>query len=77
MHCIGGFVFTYFYGLPRTTGDIDYYAAIPANLNLDEVAGQGSPLHAKQGSVQTKCATVYRTVVVHWELGTDHRSACK
>ncbi len=49
LHCIGGFVFTYFYGLPRTTGDIDYYAAIPANLNLDDVAGQGSPLHTKHG----------------------------
>jgi len=49
LHCIGGFVFTYFYGLPRTTGDIDYYTAIPANLNLDDVAGQGSPLHAKYG----------------------------
>jgi len=32
LHCIVGFVFTYFYGLPRTTGDIDYYTAIPANL---------------------------------------------
>jgi len=50
LHCIGGFVFTYFYGLPRTTGDIDYYTAIPANFNLEEVAGgQGSPLHAKHG----------------------------
>lgn len=49
LHCIGGFVFTHFYGLPRTTGDIDYYTAIPANLNLDEVAGQGSPLHTKHG----------------------------
>ena len=49
LHCIGGFVFALFYGLPRTTGDIDYYAAIPANLNLDEVAGQGSPLHTKHG----------------------------
>ena len=49
LHCIGGFVFAHFYGLPRTTGDIDYYAAIPANLNLDEVAGQGSPLHTKHG----------------------------
>ena len=49
LHCIGGFVFAYFYGLPRTTGDIDYYTAIPANLNLDDVAGQGSPLHAKYG----------------------------
>ena len=44
LHCIGGFVFTHFYGLPRTTGDIDYYTAIPANLNLDDVAGRGSQL---------------------------------
>jgi hypothetical protein len=49
LHCIGGFVFTHFYGLPRTTGDIDYYTAIPANFNLDEVAGQGSSLHTKHG----------------------------
>jgi hypothetical protein len=49
LHCIGGFVFTYFYGLPRTTADIDYYTAIPANLNLDEVAGRGSPLRTKHG----------------------------
>jgi len=36
LHCIGGFVLVHFYGLPRTTGDIDYYSAVPANLNLDE-----------------------------------------
>ncbi len=47
LHCIGGFVLTFFYGLPRTTGDIDYFTAVPANLNLDEVAGQDSPLHKK------------------------------
>jgi hypothetical protein len=23
LHCIGGFVICYFYGLPRVTGDID------------------------------------------------------
>jgi hypothetical protein len=33
LHCIGGFALTFFYGLPRTTGDIDYFAAVPANLN--------------------------------------------
>jgi len=49
LHCIGGVVLVYFYGLPRTTGDIDYYSAVPANLNLREVAGQGSPLHKKYG----------------------------
>ena len=47
LHCIGGFVLTFYYGLPRTTGDIDYFAAVPANLNLDEIAGQDSPLHKK------------------------------
>jgi Nucleotidyltransferase of unknown function (DUF6036) len=47
LHCIGGFVLTLFYGLPRTTGDIDYYTAVPANLNLHAMAGQGSSLHQK------------------------------
>jgi len=47
LHCIGGFVLTLFYGLPRTTGDIDYYTAIPADLDLDTMAGQGSALHEK------------------------------
>jgi hypothetical protein len=44
LHCIGGFVVCYFYGLPRLTGDIDYYAAVPANFNLIQVAGAGSAL---------------------------------
>jgi hypothetical protein len=33
-HCIGGFMLVHFYGLPGTTGDIDYFTAVPANLNL-------------------------------------------
>jgi len=49
LHCVGGFVVTNFYGFSRTTGDIDYYAAVPANFNLIEVAGEGSPLHKKYG----------------------------
>ncbi|SRR6266550_7971447 len=47
LHCIGGFVICYFYGLPRTTGDIDYYSAVPANLNLVDIAGEGSALANK------------------------------
>ena len=47
LHCIGGFVLTFFYGFPRSTGDLDYYTAVPANFNLIEVAGEGSPLHKK------------------------------
>lgn len=49
LHCIGGFAFAHHYGLPRSTGDIDYYTAIPANLNLEGVAGEGSALHRKYG----------------------------
>lgn len=47
LYCIGGFVICYFYGLPRPTGDIDYYSAVPANLNLIEMAGEGSALSKK------------------------------
>ena len=49
LHCVGGFVVTLFYGFPRTTGDIDYYTAVPANFNLLEIAGEGSQLHKKYG----------------------------
>jgi len=47
LHCVGGFVVCFFYGLPRTTADIDYCTAIPANVNLDEIAGQESALAKK------------------------------
>ncbi len=47
LHCVGGFALVFFYGLPRTTGDIDYYTAIPLDLNLEELAGENSPLHKK------------------------------
>jgi len=47
LHCIGGFVICYFYGLPRVTGDIDYYTAVPANLNLLDIAVEGSELSNK------------------------------
>jgi hypothetical protein len=56
LHCIGGFVVAHFYGFPRTTGDIDYYTAIPANLNLQEIAGEGSVLHKKYGISLHKAA---------------------
>jgi hypothetical protein len=42
LHCIGGFALVFFYALPRTTGDIDYYTAIPSDLNLEELAGENS-----------------------------------
>ena len=49
LHCIGGFVVSLFYGLPRPTGDIDYWTAIPANLDLDSLAGRDSALAREYG----------------------------
>jgi hypothetical protein len=37
----------FYYGTRRTTGDIDYYTAVPADLNLEDMAGYDSPLHRK------------------------------
>ena len=46
MHCIGGFVVSVFYGLPRPTADIDYYCVQPVRCvnELEAMAGEGSPL---------------------------------
>jgi hypothetical protein len=49
IHCIGGFVISLLYGLPRPTGDVDYIAVIPhyAIEELEQLAGRGSNLEAK------------------------------
>ena len=49
LHCIGGFVVSLFYGLPRPTGDIDYYSVFPVHCedDLKAAAGPGSRLHRK------------------------------
>jgi uncharacterized nucleotidyltransferase DUF6036 len=49
VHCIGGFVVSLYYGLPRPTGDIDFYSALPiACVNdLEAKAGAGSALAKK------------------------------
>jgi hypothetical protein len=39
LHCLGGFVVSFFYGFARPTADIDYYTAIPNDLNLLALAG--------------------------------------
>ena len=44
VHCIGRFVVTVVYGLPRPTGDIDYYIAIPNSFDIQQVAGPKSRL---------------------------------
>jgi hypothetical protein len=48
LHCCGGFVVTQFYGVARTTSDIDFLGAVPnVGGTLTEIAGKGSALHRK------------------------------
>jgi Nucleotidyltransferase of unknown function (DUF6036) len=47
LHCVGGFVACSFYGLPRITGDVDFYTAVPSGLNLNDIAGEDSTLAKK------------------------------
>lgn len=59
LHCIGGFVVSVFFGLPRPTADVDYVSAIPRYRvnDLEELAGRGSKLH-KQHRVYLQYAAV-------------------
>jgi len=57
LFCTRGFLFTYFYGLPRETSDIDYYMAVPATFNLDEIASEGSALHNKYKVIRSVCTS--------------------
>jgi Nucleotidyltransferase of unknown function (DUF6036) len=47
LHCLGGFAAAMLYDLPRPTGDVDIFTAIPAYgiSALQELAGKGSDLH--------------------------------
>ena len=49
VHCIGGFVVSMYYGLPRPTADIDYYALLPHQSigDLQRWAGPDSTLAKK------------------------------
>jgi hypothetical protein len=49
VHCIGGFVESLAYGLPRPTADIDYFALVPDTSvgELQTLAGLGSRLAQK------------------------------
>jgi hypothetical protein len=48
LHLCGGFVVTQFYGVARTTSDVDFLSVIP-NLRADlaQIAGTGSSLYQK------------------------------
>jgi hypothetical protein len=49
LHCLGGFVLTALYGLPRFTGDLDYIEVTPraAANELEHIAGRESALSKK------------------------------
>ena len=49
LHCLGGFVVTQFYGLARSTVDIDTLAIAPRDQQMQLLAkgGKGSELHKK------------------------------
>lgn len=51
LHCVGGFVLTACYGMPRPTTDIDFCEIVPAEKaeRLLNLAGEGRPLAAKHG----------------------------
>jgi len=53
LHCLGGFVLSALYDLPRPTGDVDYIAAMPANAvtDLQNIAGQGFTAQPKVRAV--------------------------
>jgi hypothetical protein len=49
--CLGGFVLSILYGLPRPTSDVDALSIAPAHdrEQIIKLAGQGSALHKKYG----------------------------
>ena len=59
LHCIGGFVVSVRYGLPRPTGDLDVFECKPSSSanELIRLAGAGSNLHTRH-KVYLQMATV-------------------
>lgn len=51
LHCLGGFVVSVCYGLPRPTGDIDYLSVRPPEeqVTLEQIAGRESELARRYG----------------------------
>ena len=63
LHCLGGFVMSAAYGMPRPTGDLDVFEVVPATALrlLIEKAGRGTPLARRHGlflDANSRLATV-------------------
>jgi len=59
VHCLGGFVLTVLWGLPRPTGDVDFIEIEPSEASdeLLGIAGEGSEL-AKRHKLQFHRVTI-------------------
>ena len=44
VHCVGGFVLSVLYKIPRSTGDLDYIDGHPDTRELEQIAGRESEL---------------------------------
>ena len=53
--CIGGFVVTTLFGLPRPTGDVDVLSITPGSKRayILALAGKGAPLHKNIGCMSS------------------------
>ena len=51
LHCLGGFVVSMLYGMPRPTADVDFISLVPHQeiAAVQSIGGQGSPLHQAHG----------------------------
>ena len=51
MHCLGSFVLSVLYDLPRPTRDVHYITAMPSSsiTEMESIAGQGTALNKKHG----------------------------
>ncbi len=53
LHCVGGFVLTAVYGIPRTTNDLDCISVNPrqAHEQLNRIAGQAALVTYDSGPI--------------------------
>jgi hypothetical protein len=60
--CIGGFVVSLFYGLPRPTADVDYFAVLPYHCvdNLQEFGPPGLSSARARPTSRNPCAAAER-----------------
>src|SRR5579872_5817962 len=82
LQCLGGFVLTVQYGMPRGTDDLDYISIIPrsAAAELERLAGRGSKLSQKYKVFLQNVGAIpdlpdsYKERLVQLELGLSKLS---